>query len=78
MLTRLLFGALVALTLNLAPISPTHAAGGYFAIGYGPGARQMAGATTAYAADAYAGASNPAKWLAAGNRVDIGADIFMP
>ncbi len=76
--TRFFFSALAALALSLAHIPLSHAAGGYFALGYGPGARQMAGATTAYAADAYAGASNPAKWLAAGNRVDIGADIFMP
>ncbi len=76
--TRFFFSALAALALSLAHIPISHAAGGYFALGYGPGARQMAGATTAYAADAYAGASNPAKWLAAGNRVDIGADIFMP
>lgn len=54
------------------------AAGGYFAMGYGPMARHMAGATTAYAEDAFAGASNPAKWLAAGNRVDIGGEFFMP
>ncbi|MGE3771578.1 MAG: OmpP1/FadL family transporter [Gammaproteobacteria bacterium] len=54
------------------------AAGGYFAMGYGPTARHMAGATTAFAEDAFAGASNPAKWLAAGNRVDIGGEFFMP
>lgn len=54
------------------------AAGGYFALGYGPMARHMAGATTAFAEDAFAGASNPAKWLAAGNRVDIGGEFFMP
>jgi long-chain fatty acid transport protein len=55
-----------------------NAAGGYFALGYGPTARQMAGATTALAKDAFAGSSNPAKWFAAGNRVDIGAEFFMP
>lgn len=54
------------------------AGGGYFAMGYGPMARHMAGATTAYAEDAFAGASNPAKWLAAGDRVDIGGEFFMP
>ncbi len=64
----------------LAFIAPeVIAGGGYFALGYGPMARQMAGATTAYAGqDAFAGASNPAKWFAAGNRVDIGGEFFMP
>ncbi len=55
-----------------------HSAGGYFALGYGPLARQMAGATTALAGDAYAGSSNPAKWFRAGNRFDVGAEFFMP
>ena len=54
------------------------AAGGYFALGYGPLARHMAGATTAFTGDAFAGASNPAKWLAAGDRVDIASEFFMP
>ena len=66
-----------ALSLACA-LGPALAAGGYFALGYGPMARHMAGATTAYAEDAFAGASNPAKWLAAGNRVDIGGEFFMP
>jgi long-chain fatty acid transport protein len=54
------------------------AGGGYFALGYGPMARQMGGATTAVTGDAYAGASNPAKLIAAGNRTDVGIELFMP
>lgn len=54
------------------------AGGGYFALGYGPIARQMAGATTAVTGDAYAGASNPAKLLAAGDRLDLGLELFLP
>lgn len=69
------FGLTLALGLASAAAG---AGGGYFAIGYGPTARHMAGATTAYAEDAFAGASNPAKWLAAGNRVDFGGDFLMP
>lgn len=65
----------IALATN-APLAS--AAGGYFALGYGPIARQMAGATTALADDAFAGASNPAKFLAAGDRLDLGAELFMP
>ena len=69
------YGAAVCLA---GMLNPALAAGGYFALGYGPTARHLAGATTAYAEDAFAGASNPAKWLAAGNRVDIGGELFMP
>ena len=69
---------LLALVTGIMLAPSVRAGGGYFALGYGPAARQMAGATTAYTADAYAGASNPAKWLAAGNRVDIGAEFFLP
>lgn len=54
------------------------ASSGYFSLGYGPVARQMAGATTALNGDAYAGASNPAKLLGAGDRTDIGVELFMP
>lgn len=70
--------ALLTVLLLMASVSAARAGGGYFALGYGPTARQMAGATTAYTQDAFAGASNPAKWLAAGNRIDIGAELFMP
>jgi long-chain fatty acid transport protein len=59
-------------------MAAAHAGGGYFMLGYGPIAKQMAGATTALVGDAYAGSSNPAKWLAAGNRVDIGGEFLMP
>ena len=75
--TRKYFRISSLLALCLASAG-AHAAGGYFAMAYGPTARHMGGATTAYAEDAFAGASNPAKWLAAGNRVDIGGEFFMP
>jgi long-chain fatty acid transport protein len=54
------------------------AGGGYFSIGYGPTAKQTAGAVTAVAGDAYAGASNPAKLTASGNKFEIGTEIFNP
>ncbi|MEL0081578.1 MAG: outer membrane protein transport protein, partial [Gammaproteobacteria bacterium] len=67
------------LTLALALFSGSiTAGGGYFALGYGPIARQMAGATTAVGGDAFAGASNPAKLIIAGNRTDLGVELFMP
>ncbi|MEN9727138.1 MAG: hypothetical protein RL434_1504 [Pseudomonadota bacterium] len=59
-------------------MAASQAGGGYFMLGYGPLAKQMAGATTALTGDAFAGSSNPAKWLGAGNRVDIGAEFLMP
>ena len=70
--------ALGAGLLMAATAGPAVAGGGYFALGYGPLARQMAGAGTAMTGDAFAGASNPAKLVTAGNRLDIGAELFMP
>jgi long-chain fatty acid transport protein len=70
---------LTILCLFLQVSSPnSSASAGYFALGYGPIARQMAGATTAYGDDAFAGSSNPAKWLAAGNQFNFGNEFFMP
>lgn len=66
--------------LLLGMISPgiVNAGGGYFSPGYGPVARQSAGAVTAVAQDAFAGASNPAKLVAAGNRLEFGLEFFNP
>lgn len=64
--------------LMLAAVSPAHAGGGYFGLGYGPLARQMAGTSTAVGLDAFAGASNPGKLSAVGDRLDIGLEFFMP
>jgi long-chain fatty acid transport protein len=64
--------------LAIAISNAAHGGGGYFSPGYGPVARQTAGAVTAVAEDAFAGASNPAKLIAAGNRFEIGLEIFNP
>ena len=66
----LLFG--LAVSLNVS------AGGGYFALGYGPVGRQTSGAVTAVAEDAFAGASNPAKLSYAGNRLEVGLELFNP
>ncbi|MAV31396.1 MAG: long-chain fatty acid transporter [Cycloclasticus sp.] len=58
--------------------SSAFAGGGYFSIGYGHVAKQTAGAVTAVAEDAYAGASNPAKLTAAGNQFEVGMEFFSP
>ena len=51
---------------------------GYFAHGYGMKAKGMGGAATARAVDAFGGANNPASMVWAGDRLDIGADLFSP
>ncbi|OUS09413.1 hypothetical protein A9Q89_12915 [Gammaproteobacteria bacterium 53_120_T64] len=47
-------------------------------MGYGPVAWQTAGAVTAVAEDAFAGASNPAKLTAAGNELDLSLTLLNP
>src|SRR5574340_621315 len=54
------------------------ATNGYFAHGYGMKAKGMAGASTATAEDTFGGATNPAKMVWVGNRIDFGADLFSP
>lgn len=54
------------------------ATNGYFSHGYGMKAKGMAGASTAMSDDAFGGANNPASMAFAGNRLDLGADLFSP
>jgi long-chain fatty acid transport protein len=54
------------------------ATNGYFSHGYGMKAKGMAGAATATAEDTFGGATNPAKMVWVGNRIDFGLDVFMP
>ena len=58
--------------------APALATNGYFAHGYGLKAKGMGGASTAMAQDSLGGATNPAAMVWVGNRIDLGADIFMP
>lgn len=51
---------------------------GYFSHGYGMKAKGMGGAATAMASDAFGGANNPASMVWAGDRLDIGLDLFAP
>ncbi|MHB1086039.1 MAG: OmpP1/FadL family transporter, partial [Thiobacillus sp.] len=55
-----------------------YATNGYFSHGYGMKAKGMAGAATASSDDAFGGANNPASMAYAGNRIDLGADLFSP
>ena len=54
------------------------ATNGYFAHGYGMKAKGMAGVATASSDDAFGGANNPASMAFAGNRFDLGIDLFSP
>ncbi|NWG38427.1 MAG: outer membrane protein transport protein [Hydrogenophilaceae bacterium] len=69
----------LAMGLALAGLSfGANATNGMFGHGYGMKAKGMGGAATASSDDAFGGANNPASMAFAGNRMDIGADVFMP
>lgn len=69
----------IALAVALASLSiGAHATNGYFAHGYGMKAKGMAGASTTSTDDAFFGANNPAAAAFAGNRLDLGVDLFSP
>ncbi len=55
-----------------------YATNGYFSHGYGMTAKGMGGAATAMTGDTFGGANNPASMVWAGNRLDVGADLFSP
>ena len=69
-----------ALALAAASLIATSASAtdGYFSHGYGMKAKGMAGASTATAEDTFGGATNPAKMVFVGNRIDFGVDLFSP
>jgi long-chain fatty acid transport protein len=58
--------------------SSAFATNGYFSHGYGMKAKGMAGASTANIDDAFGGANNPATMAFAGNRMELGLDVFSP
>jgi long-chain fatty acid transport protein len=69
----------IALAVALAGLSfGVHATNGYFAHGYGMKAKGMAGVSTAMTDNAFFGANNPATAAFAGNRLDLGVDLFSP
>lgn len=68
---------LAALALG-ASLSPAHATNGYFSHGYGIKAKGMGGAAIASTDNAFSGASNPATAAWAGNRMELGIDVFLP
>lgn len=62
----------------LATGSAAWATDGYFPHGFGMKAKGMGGAAVAVTDNAFAGINNPAGSVWAGNRADLGLDIFMP
>jgi long-chain fatty acid transport protein len=62
----------------LATGSAAWATDGYFPHGYGMQSLGMGGASVAVTGNTFAGANNPALAAFAGNRYEIGANIFMP
>ena len=71
--SRILAAALAA----AFPIA-AQATDGYFSHGYGMQAKGMGGAATAVAESAFGAATNPATMAFAGNRWEIGVDMFSP
>jgi long-chain fatty acid transport protein len=69
--------ALVLASASLIATSSS-ATDGYFQHGYGLISKGMGGASTATASDTFGGASNPAKMVFVGDRLDIGIDFFSP
>jgi len=68
-----------AIALAVAgPMTAAMATNGYFSHGYGMKAKGMGGAAVAMTDSAFAGANNPATAAFAGNRMELGLDLFMP
>lgn len=69
----------LASVLALAGVlTPALATNGYFPHGFGLKAKGMGGTAVAQAHDAFAGVNNPASAAFAGNRWDVGGEVFMP
>ncbi len=69
---------MAVLALLSSPFTAALATDGYFPHGYGMKAKGMGGASVAMTDNAFAGANNPAIAAWAGDRVEVGVDVFMP
>ena len=69
---------MAALAVLAGPMTAAMATNGYFSHGYGIKAKGMGGASAAMTDNAFAGANNPAAAAWAGNRVELGVDLFSP
>ena len=68
----------IGLAVVAGAATPAWATFGYFSHGYGVQSEGLAGAAIAYPKDSLAIATNPASLFALGNRIDVGADLFLP
>ena len=68
----------IALAAAVGAALGAHATDGYFSHGYGMQSKGMGGAATAVAESAFGAASNPATMVFAGDRMEIGIDLFSP
>ena len=69
---------MAAFAVLAGPMTAAMATNGYFSHGYGIKAKGMGGASVAMTDNAFAGANNPAAAAWAGNRVELGVDLFSP
>lgn len=68
----------IAMAAVLVTGSAAWATDGYFPHGYGMQSLGMGGASVAVTGNTFAGANNPALAAFAGNRYELGANVFMP
>ena len=70
--------AMATFAVMAVPMTAAMATNGYFSHGYGIKAKGMGGASAASTDNGFAGANNPAAAAWAGNRLELGADLFSP
>ncbi|NIY77976.1 hydrocarbon degradation protein [Celeribacter sp. HF31] len=75
--SRVAGSVILCLAVSLLP-EVGHATEGYFALGYSPAARGVAGAGVAYSQDAMSGAINPASVATVGRELTFGFQAFSP
>jgi long-chain fatty acid transport protein len=76
--TGISLSKLAAVAMVAMPCVSAFATNGYFSHGYGMKAKGMGGAAVAMTDSAFAGANNPAIAAWAGDRAELGVDVFMP
>ncbi|MGD8589315.1 MAG: outer membrane protein transport protein [Chromatiales bacterium] len=69
---------ILAILASLCVSLPAMATNGYWAHGYGPKSKSIAGACVAMSFGAMCAASNPASLSVVGNKVEVGAALFAP
>ncbi|MBK8119582.1 MAG: outer membrane protein transport protein [Sulfuritalea sp.] len=72
------FNTIATLVAIATASGSAFATNGYFSHGYGMKAKGMGGAATAVTGDTFGGANNPASMVWAGDRLDVGVDLFSP